>query len=104
MKKYKNFTVDIMGRKTKVYFINSDKIKSPPLYSKNDEAIGTFTLSNQEIFLNSNINFDSVKSTFLHEIIESVNYLCELNLPHEKITTLETGIYSAIQKKWNPFN
>ncbi len=36
-----------------------------------------------------------MESTVVHEIVESINFLYELELPHTKISTLETAIYQV---------
>ena len=37
------------------------------------------------------------ESVFIHEVLEQINYRFELNLPHEKITILETALYAFLQ-------
>lgn len=37
------------------------------------------------------------KAVLLHEIIEALNYRLELELDHDKITQLETGLFSVFR-------
>ena len=49
------------------------------------------------IRLNKNKTKSQVDSTFLHEIIETLNQLLELRLEHNQIMGLESGLYQALK-------
>jgi len=38
-----------------------------------------------------------VAEAFLHEIIEALNDFCNLNLPHQTISTLSEGLFQVIR-------
>ena len=63
---------------------------------------GLCEILHQQIFIDTDQSIERQRATLLHEIIEAVNNMLELDLPHEKISQLEVGIYSAIKDDWNP--
>lgn len=44
---------------------------------------------------------DFQKSVLLHEIIEFINSMLELNLEHRTITSLETALYQVLKDNFN---
>jgi hypothetical protein len=63
-----------------------------------NDNLGTHWWKNQVIVLNSSLREEIMASTFLHEIIESVNYNMGLNLKHNQIVRLETGLYQILKE------
>ena len=59
-------------------------------------AMGQSCGSANWIKLDESLPQTVLDSTFLHEIIEQINYNYELELPHNKITTLETALYQIL--------
>lgn len=58
---------------------------------------GSTTFATQRILINSNQNNDRQKTALLHEVIETLNELYDLNLNHQTIQTLEAGLYQVIK-------
>ena len=57
---------------------------------------GCVDTSGCKIFVSNKVNSPQhQKSVLLHEIIEAINYRLELQLEHEKITQLESGLFSV---------
>lgn len=52
----------------------------------------------QAILLHKDNSNDRQASTLIHEIIEAINMLMELELKHRQITSLELGLYSAMKE------
>ena len=49
------------------------------------------------IYLEKEAPKDLQESTLIHEIIEAINWELELNLEHNKITALESGLYQVLK-------
>ena len=62
------------------------------------DAVGAVHNNTLEIKIRSSRhNPEHQKSVLLHEIIEVLNYRLELDLEHNQITQLETGLFSVLQ-------
>jgi len=46
-----------------------------------------------KILINKNLVQSNQESTILHEILEAINSIYDLNLPHQTIQTLEAALY-----------
>lgn len=46
-----------------------------------------------KILINKNLCQSNKESTILHEVLEAINALYDLNLPHQTIQTLEQALY-----------
>lgn len=46
-----------------------------------------------KILLNKNLSKSNQQSTVIHEILEAINSIYDLNLPHQTIQTLEAALY-----------
>jgi hypothetical protein len=67
--------------------------------TKNNEEIGASGRMHsvkQLIQIASNNTQQQAESTLLHEIIESLNYHLDLTLEHNKIMSLEAGLYQTL--------
>lgn len=60
-------------------------------------ACGHFHSDRNEILINKRMCKSMQESTIIHEIIEALNYHLELNLEHNKITALESGLYQVLK-------
>ena len=58
---------------------------------------GQFDSRNNEIIINTYYDIQNQETTLIHEIIEAINYLFELNLEHNKIQTLEAALYQILK-------
>lgn len=47
-----------------------------------------------KILINKNLSKSNQESTVIHEIIEAINSIYDLNLPHQTIQTLEAALYA----------
>jgi hypothetical protein len=59
-------------------------------------ASGRLDVAGCKIIVATNLCRSQATSTTLHEIIEAINWHCELNLEHPKIMTLETALYDIL--------
>jgi hypothetical protein len=62
------------------------------------EAFGSHWGKLGKIFLNDSLGKEQLESTFLHELIEAVNWHLDLKLEHRFIVALEAGLYSALKQ------
>lgn len=62
------------------------------------EKAGVCYTRDQKISLASDQPSDSLISTFIHEIIEALDYHLELKLKHSQLCAIEVGIFSTLQK------
>jgi hypothetical protein len=60
------------------------------------DAAGMSCASNLSIILDPAGKESHVKAVFWHEVIEQINYLHELNLPHETITTIGECVFQVL--------
>ena len=56
--------------------------------ARHHDAAGMSCASNQTIVLDSGGKKSHIDAVFWHEVVEQINYIHELNLPHPTITTL----------------
>lgn len=59
--------------------------------------LGSHNMSTQTIFISNKAFPDVKRETLVHEIIEAINALLELNLPHPIITQLGVGIHQVFK-------
>lgn len=71
------------------------KIVDSPLIGS---ACGHMDASKNEILINNRLCKSMQESTIIHEIIEALNYHLELGLEHNKITSLESGLYQVLKE------
>jgi hypothetical protein len=64
--------------------------------SKLDNEFGNVDNRKQIINIDSSLCDQAKTSTILHEIIEALNFHLALNLQHEQIVTLESGLFSTL--------
>ena len=62
---------------------------------RDSQAAGHSCGNGLYIGIDSSMPQSNKESTLLHEIIEQINYLNNLNLPHQVISTLETSLYQV---------
>jgi hypothetical protein len=65
--------------------------------ARDSNSLGSSCANSCEILIDSTAPKQNQESTLIHEIIEQINYRYELNLEHNKITTLETALYQVIK-------
>jgi len=77
------------------------KIEKVKNYARDYTFLGTFCGNDSIIKLDNDLKLEVEQKTLLHEIIESINYQFELDLEHNKISTLETALFGIIKdNKW----
>ena len=69
-----------------------------------DGDCGKFDANNLTILINESLSLEMQRTTILHEIIEAINYNYELNLKHNKITTLESTFFQILKENKQLFN
>lgn len=60
------------------------------------DANGRLFPDSQEVQIANNISREQTISVVLHEILEALDFHMELNLEHNKITCLETGLFQVL--------
>ena len=58
--------------------------------------LGRHEFRNQTILIDSEADKEQQLSTLLHEVIEAISSLNDLNLEHNKICVLEVGLYNFL--------
>jgi hypothetical protein len=72
-------------------------VRYPPLRENGGADIsGSECTGLQTIFIDSTMKKQQQEATVLHEIIEAVNRMLEIDLEHHQIVLLETGLYQAL--------
>jgi len=61
------------------------------------DAAGTWRASDGRLCLATDRPETQVAETFLHEIIESLNYALELELKHPQIQALSSGLFGVMR-------
>ena len=85
--------VNILGRQYSIIFQDERKT--------GNDNLGSHWGKETSIFLNKNQDQQAVESCFIHEILEAINYLQNINLKHHQIKLFETGLYQVIKNnKW----
>jgi len=59
--------------------------------------LGTHIHRSTEILINRSQSKTQMESTLIHEIIEALNVYQELNLKHDQVVRLETGLYQVLK-------
>ena len=60
------------------------------------DAFGYFEKLAQEIYISSQYNQSTKETTVLHEIIEAINHIGNLELTEPQIRQLEIGLYDTL--------
>jgi len=82
--------LNILGHTYTIEFRNREK----------DDTVfqtGACNLHYNKIVIDKHQCQQSKESTLIHEIIEAINYHQQLDLEHNKICLLETGIYQVLK-------
>ena len=83
--------LDILGQDFKI-----KKMKS--LSDENGQVLcGCSIAVAQEIHINTSFPQEVQECTLIHEIVETLNTMLELELPHPTISSLETGLYQVLK-------
>lgn len=71
-------------------------IRYDPQHTREQGVSGQCCLAGNWIVIDSTMVKSQQEATFVHEIIEAVNWILGLELPHKTIEQLEAGLYSVI--------
>ena len=74
------------------------KVTINPNYYKDSGHTGTCAMHAQHIIIDGAATDSYQEEVLLHEIIEAINYMYELELPHNKITTLGNTLYQVLKE------
>ncbi len=69
---------------------------TPRLFTSDDTS-GVCDTAIHKITLDSNFAESHVAETFLHEILEALNYHLELELKHAKLNALSEGLFQVLR-------
>lgn len=88
--------LNILGKEYEVFF--KDRTADDGVGTK-----GTFLGYKQKIWIDLQCAPQEQKSTLLHEIIEAINWMTDLDLSHQTISTLETALFQVLESNglWN---
>jgi len=77
------------------------KIEKVKNYARDYTFLGTFCGNDSIIKLDNDLKLEVEQKTLLHEIIECINYQFELDLEHNKISTIESALFWILRdNKW----
>jgi len=65
---------------------------------KKRDYIGKCFPNANKIYLVKDLSQDKLEETFIHEIIEAINFNLELKLKHRQITALAVAIYTVFKE------
>lgn len=85
--------LNICGHDYKLIFKDIEKEEA-------DSNSGYCVVSGNKIVVNKNLPISQQESTIVHEALEAINFLFELNLEHNKIMTLETALYQFMKDNY----
>ena len=85
--------LNICGHDYKLFFKDMKKEEA-------DDNSGYCVVSGNKIVINKELPLSQQESTIIHETIEAINFLFELNLEHNKIMTLETALYQFLKDNY----
>jgi len=71
-------------------------VKLVPNLCSDEGALGRFNTRSYDVEIDESLSGATKEATLLHEIIEAINKLCELDLEHNVICTLETMLYQVL--------
>lgn len=58
--------------------------------------IGQYHKIRNEITIDSNINQDTKESVFIHEIVEAICFMNDIELEHQTISTISNQLYQVL--------
>ncbi len=67
-------------------------------------ATGLMDIDRQVIYIASDVSYEQQITAVLHEIVEAINFKCELGLAHNEIQALASGLFSAVRPNWTSLN
>lgn len=73
------------------------KLKQMDNYARDFGMMGSHCGNSSEIIIDKGLAECRKYKTIIHEILEAINFEYELDLDHNKITTLETSLYAVIK-------
>ena len=71
-------------------------LREDRLKEDGSENPGTHSSRVQRIWIDATQTQQQQESTLIHEILESLNYSLELQMPHNVISSLEAGLYQVL--------
>ncbi len=72
------------------------RVSYKPNLARNHEAAGMSCANTLEIILDPEGKKSHINEVFWHEVVEQINYLHELDLPHATISTLGSCIQQVL--------
>jgi len=61
------------------------------------DCLGKAHVAQQRILIEAGLGYHARRATILHEILEVIDSLYELNLDHRVISALESALYQVLQ-------
>jgi hypothetical protein len=83
-------------KKIRILGLNYDIYHSPEEINGGMLDAARNHIAEQVILVNPRFNKQSQESGILHEVIEALNYHLQLNLEHDKIMLLESGLNQVL--------
>ena len=72
--------------------VTKDRVK----YHGTDSS-GCAALMQNKIFIEANNNIQFQHEVLMHEILEHINYQYQIEMPHDKLTTLSQALYQVMK-------
>ena len=66
-------------------------------YTDKDEDWGAFSLNKLTIWISSELTQEQKETALIHEIIEAINEMFDLELDHTKICIIENTLYQVLK-------
>lgn len=85
-------------QKGKIKILGHDyTILEKPFLARDSKAAGTSCGNSQGIEIDNSLPLANKQSTLIHEILEQLDYLMELGLEHNKLQSIEAGLFAVIK-------
>ena len=55
-------------------------------------------MTSQKIWIDTTVHQQQQEETLIHEIIETIDTMCELNLEHPDMSVLSTSLYQVLKE------
>lgn len=75
-----------------------------PNLCRDQGKYGSYQGVAEKILIDSSMSASQIRTTLLHEILEALNDLLHLELPHEKLQQIEVGLFAVMEDNPGIFN
>jgi len=92
--------INILGTVYKVYFAKSIRkaIKKYEPPAKDVEMVGYCSTKYSVIIISKDLSEQTKETVFIHEILEAINDVLDLDMKHDNIDRLEVALYQVFKQ------